>query len=530
MTKTTRLTPNAPLYVTPPPKGAHFDADSVERVCAALRALRHTKGRWAGSPLELEPWQLEYIIKPIFGWRRDGGTRAVRTAWVEVPRKNGKSTLAAGLALILLCADGEAGAEVYSAAAGTDQARIVFDEARRMVQRSPRLRKKLRVTARAIHAAASGSQYRVLSRVAETAHGLNVHGAVVDEIHVHRSRDLIDAIETGTGARQQPLVLFLTTADEGATGSIYAEKHEYVRKVASGTVEDPTFYGAVWAAEDDDDPFSEDTWYKANPNLGVSVSLDYLKQEAARAKEVPSYFPTFCRLLLNRRMRSDSVWLPISDWDACAGAVTVERGALCYGGLDLASTTDIAAFVLAFPTDDGVKVMPHFWIPGDNLTERIRTDKVPYDVWASAGLLEATPGNVIDYSAIRRKIKALAEQYRISEIAYDRWGATQLVQELQDDGATVVPIGQGYASMSAPTKELIRRVKGRELAHGGNPVLRYMAANLTTVADAAGNLKPARDKSTARIDGMVALIMAMDRLMRHADTRSVYEERGMLAL
>ncbi len=530
-----------PLYATPLPPdvpGAWFDQAAVDRVVRALRALRHTKGRWADQPFELEPWQLKYVVGPIFGWKHPDGRRIIRTAWIEIPRKAGKSTLASGLALVLLCADREQGAEVYSAAASRDQARIVFDAAKRMAARSPALRGKLKLLSSAILAPKTGGVYRVLSNLAEVAHGLNVHGAIVDEVHVHKSRDLIDAIETGTGAREQPLVIFITTADDGDTASIYNEKHEYTIKLAKRIATDPTFYGVIWAAPPPDkegkpDPFAESTWRAAHPGLGSTVSLEYFQKEATRAKETPTYFATFCRLMLNRRVRPESRWLALDKWDASAGLLRESEleGRDCYGGLDLGSSIDLAALGLVFPMGAEYRALMRFWLPEENLAARVVKDRVPYDVWASQGWITLTPGNVIDYAYIRAELKALGARYHIREVAYDRWGATQLSQDLEADGFTVIPMGQGFASMSPPTKELIALVLKRLLVHGGNPVLRWMADNMVVRQDAAGNLKPDKEKSREKIDGMIALIEALDRAIRHKPARkSAYEDHGVMAV
>ena len=527
----------APLWQTPLPPdvpGAYFDQAAVDKVVKALRALRHTKGKWAGLPVELEPWQLEHIVSPVFGWKHPDGSRVIRTAWIEMPRKNGKSTVASGLALVLLCADGEQGAEVYSAAGSRVQAGIVFDEAKKMARATPALSKKLRLLAGTISVLKTGSRYQALSRIAEAAHGLNVSGAIVDEVHVHKSRHLIDAIETGTGARRQPLVIFLTTADDGDETSIYAEKHNYTIQLAKRVVVDPTFYGAIWAAEETDDPFAESTWRKANPGLGTTVSLDYIKQEAHRAKMLPAYLPTFLRLSLNRRVRSENRALNIADWDASAGLVVEDKlaGRDCYGGLDLASTLDIAAFVLVFPDDDGTyDVLCRFWTPEATIAERARRDQVPYQYWVDQGLMTATPGEVIEYAAIEQTVSDLGKRFNIREIAYDRWGASQMRQNLEGAGFTMVDMGQGYASMSAPTKELLKLVISKKLRHGGHQVLRWMADNLVVRSDAQGNQKPDKEKSRQKIDGIVAAIMGLDRATRHVEAqRSVYETRGVRTL
>ena len=504
-----------PLWQTPLPPdvpGAWFDRAAVDRVVKALKALRHTKGKWAGHPFELEDWQLEYLVSPVFGWKHPDGSRIIRTVWFEVPRKNGKSTISSGLALVLLCADGEAGAEVYAAAGSREQAKIVFGEARKMALATPALRNGLEILTNALVAPKTGSVLRALSRMAEAAHGLNVHGGIVDEVHVHRSRHLIDAIETGTGARSQPLIIFVTTANDGDETTIYAEKHNYAIQLAKGVVSDPTFYGVIWAAEEADDPFAESTWRKANPGLGTTVSLEYVRKEAARAKSIPAYFPSFCRLTLNRRIRAENRALSIADWDAAAGLVVPEQleGRACYGGLDLSSTQDITAFVQVCPNDDGTcEVLSHFWTPAETLAERSRRDQVDYQHWVDLGVMTATPGPVIDTRQVARDVIALAERFDIREIAYDRWGASETRLNLEDAGLTVVDMGQGYASMSAPTKGMLDLVMSRKLRHGGHPVLRWMADNLVVRTDPSGNMKPDKEKSRERIDGIVGMVMGL---------------------
>jgi phage terminase large subunit-like protein len=525
-----------PLFVSPPPErveGVYFDVDAVVRVVQALRCLRHTKGKWAGVPFDPEPWQVVWVIAPVWGWRKPDGKRAIQTVWWELPRKNGKSTCASGLALVLLAADGEQGAEVYAAAASRDQARIVFDESKKMAMASPALSGKVKPYKSSIYVPKTGSAFKVLSKVAEVAHGLNVSGAIVDEVHVHKSRALIDALETGTGAREQPLIVFITTADEGESTTIYAEKHEYAEKCAAGVIDDPTFWGVIWAATEKDDPYSEVTWRKANPGYGVTVRPDWIRKEAAKAKETPTYYTSFCRLILNRRIRMVARWLPEGAWDASAGLLREDElpGRECYGGLDLASTTDLAAFCLLFPFEDHVRALWRIWVPEATVIERTRSANVPYETWVRQGWITATEGNVIDYDRIRADIQGLADRYGIKEVGYDPWNATQIVTQLQGDGLTMVPVRQGYATLSAPTKEMQKRVLEKRFVHGGNPVVRWCAHNMVLSSDPAGNVKPAKDKSTEKIDPLAAAVNAMDRLIRHEDSgESVYEERGILAL
>ena len=498
------------------------------------RMLVHIEGPMAGRPFVLEPWQ-RAIVREVFGRKRDDGLRQYRKLYLEVPRGNGKSTFAAGLALYLLAVDGERSAKVYSAAADRAQAGIVFETAEKMVSASPYLAKHIRAYRnKTMEYDASGSRYIVLSSDAYTKHGLNPSGIVFDELHAQPNRELYDVLNTAMGKRAQPLMVMITTAGYDRN-SICWEQHEYALKVASGVIDDPTYLAAVFAAEAEDDWTKPATWRKANPNYGVSVREEFLAQECRVALESPAYQNTFRRLYLNQWTQQENRWIDMAAWDACATGLPVLDGRACFGGLDLASTTDIAALVLAFPPGaegEPVWLMPFFWIPAEAMVERERRDRVPYSTWVRQGLVEATPGNVIDYGYIRQRINELAERYEIREIAFDRWNATQLSVELQGDGVNMVEMGQGFASMSAPSKELLRLILAGGVAHGANPVLRWMADNVSARQDPAGNVKPDKSKSTNRIDGIVAAIMAIGRasVADPSGGRSIYEEREMRVL
>lgn len=494
--------------------------------------LTHVKGELAGRRLKLAPWQCRDIITPLFDTKREDGLRQYRTCYVEIPRKNTKSTLAAGLALYLLYADGEPGAEIISAAADRQQAAIVFDIAKSMVEASPKLRDMAVIYRREIVIPSTGSVYRVISSEAYSKHGMNLHGAMVDELHAHESRELLDVLQTSMGARRQPLLFIITTAGHDRQ-SVCWEFHQHAERVKQGTLIDPSFLPVLYGAPVEADWSDPAVWAAANPGLGMSLKRDYLEQECRRAQEMPGYQNQFRRWHLNQWTESATVWLPMDWWDR--GAVAVDREALrgrrCYAGLDLSTTTDLSALVLVFPDEEGgYDILPFAWCPRDNILKRSRADRVPYEAWARDGYLEATEGNVVDYDVIRERLKALAILYDIREIAYDRWGATQLVTQLQDDGATVVPVGQGYQSLSAPSKELEKLVRGAALRHGGHPVLRWCVANAMIEQDPAGNIKPSKRKSTERIDLLVALVMALDRASRSGGGASIYETRGVLAL
>lgn len=497
-----------------------FDEQAAARAVAFVEEVcTHSKGEWAGRSFVLEDWQRE-IVRAVFGWKRADGTRRYRKVYVEVPRKNGKSTFGAALGLYCLFADDEPGAEIYSAAADRDQAAIIFDVARSMVENESELSSRADVYRRSIVYREAGSAYHVLSADVPTKHGKNSHAVVFDELHSQPNRDLFDVLNTSMGSRRQPLMLMFTTAGYDRE-SICWEIHEYALKVRDGTIEDETFLPVIYAADEDDDWTDPKVWEKANPNLGVSVKLEYLKEECARAKESPAYENTFRRLYLNQWTEQATRWIPMEEWRACDGRVDEAAlvGAPCWAGLDLAATTDIAAFVLAFPEEETYRILARFWVPEDNIRKRARRDRVPYDVWAGQGLITATPGNVIDYNWIRRDINELASRFRIQEIGYDPWNATQLAIDLQDeDGFQMVEMRQGWKTFNEPMKETLRLILNRGLHHGHNPVLNWMASNMVAKSDPSGNLRPDKEKSTERIDGMVAMIMALGRAMVRQET------------
>jgi phage terminase large subunit-like protein len=496
--------------------------------------LSHVKGERAGQPFDLSPWQAA-ILANLFGWKRPDGTRRYREAFIFVPRKNGKSILAAGICNYCLFCDGEPGAEIYCAAAERDQARLVFDVAKQQVLAEPALSRAAKVFTHAIVLEGLNSSFKSISAEANTKHGYNSHCVVVDELHAQNTRDLVDVLVTSTGARRQPLIVYITTSDYQRE-SVCNEKYEYAVKVRDGVIKDPYFLPVIYEAPKDSDWKDPGTWRAANPGLGQSISEEYLARECQRAQDSPAYENTFKRLHLNLRTEQDTRWLSIDTWDACDEVYALEdlRERKCWGGLDLSTTTDLSSLVLAFPieNEDGstkVIALPFFWAPKERAVERERRDRVPYLTWARQGFLELTPGNVVDYDYIRSKINELGRQYEIVDIAVDRWNATQLATQLGHDGFELVSFGQGFASMSSPTKELEKLVVGRTLVHSQHPVLRWMASNVTVEMDAAGNLKPSKSKSEEKIDGIVALIMAIGRLATRKAT-TCYQDRGLLTL
>ncbi len=513
--------------------GRTLSTEPGERAVRFINNLTHTKGDWAGKPFNLRPWQ-EAVVRKLFGTIRSDGLRQYRTCYVEIPRKNGKSEIAAAVALYLLFGDGEMGAEVYGAATDRDQASLVFNVADQMVTNDPVLAARLKPirSQKRLVDYRTGSFYRAISAEAYSKHGFNASGVVYDELHAAPNRDLWDVLNTSMGSRSQPLTLAITTAGYDRN-SICWEIHSYAERVLAGEVDDPTFLPVIYAAGPDDDWLDEAVWRKCNPALEDFRSLDELRVAAKRAQEIPAQENVFRRLYLNQWTEQSTRWLPMDAWDACDGVVDPEalRGRICYGGLDLSTTTDLSALALVFPSADGTfDVLLWLWCPAEGIKRRGDRDRVPYEEWVRRGLMTATEGNVVDYQSIRQKIVELAAAYDIREIAYDRWNSHAVVTELTDDGATMVPFGQGFASMTAPSKELEKLVVGGMIRHGGNPALRWMASNVAARSDPAGNLKPDKEKSGERIDGIVALVMALGRAIVAENPVSVYEERGLISL
>ena len=511
-------------------RGLRFDEGAAERAIQFYHLLPHIKGEWAkdGAGMELAPWQA-FIVGSLFGWKRTDGTRRFRTAYVEVARKNGKSTLAAGLGLWLAFLDGEPGAEVYAAATKRDQAKIVWGDARQMVLKTPDLRALIRPFTSNLHSESTASKFEPLGADADTMDGLNIHGAIVDELHAHSSRAVVDVLETATGARRQPLIFYITTAGYDRH-SVCWSHHDYTIKVLEETYQDDTWFGFIAGLDEGDRWDDPAVWAKANPNLGVSVKVDDLERKCERARQVPAEQQAFRRLHCNEWTESSTRWLDLAAWDRGNAPVDPEAltGRACYGGLDLSSTTDLTGLVLVFPDGaGGYDVLAYPFVPEEALAKRAERDRVPYPVWREQGHLTATDGNVVDYEVVETVITGLAERYDLRELAIDRWNSTATQTRLTAAGITVVPFGQGFASMTAPAKELERLVLEGRIRHGGHPVLRWCIGNTVVQQDAAGNIKPAKDKSTERIDLTVALVMALGRAMVHAPTESVYEARGL---
>ncbi|MFM0713467.1 terminase large subunit [Streptococcus suis] len=515
---------------------SHYDKAKADRAVTFINNLAHTKGKWAGKRFDLLPWQ-EQIVRDLFGIVKEDGNRQFLTAYIEIPKKNGKSELAAAIALYLLYADNEASAEVYGAACDRNQASIVFDVAKQMVQMSRPLEKRSKImgaTKRIVNYSNAGF-YQVLSAETGTKHGLNVSGLVFDEIHAQPNRHLYDVLTKGSGdAREQPLFFIITTAGTDRNSICY-ELHTKALDILNGRKKDTSFYPVVYGLSDEDDWNDEANWRRANPSLGHTIGIDRVREAYQQALDNPTEENVFKQLRLNMWTSSSVAWIPEHVYAKGNAPIQYEnlKGRSCYAGLDLSSTSDITAFVLVFPPrfeEENYIVLPYFWLPEDTLELRCRRDHVLYDVWERQGYIKTTEGNVVHYGFIEKFIEDLSEIYHIKEIAYDRWNATQMVQNLEGMGLTMVPFGQGYKDMSPPSKELYKLMMEGKIQHGGHPVLKWMGQNVVMRQDPAGNIKPDKEKSVEKIDGIVALIMGLDRCIRHqTDEGSVYDERGILS-
>jgi len=551
-TSRSRAKPASPGTARPSDSLYYFDAAAADRACEFFpRFLRHTKGEWAGQPFVLEPWQT-VIVREFFGSkRRADGLRRYRTLFLFVPKKNGKSSFAAGLALCVLYIDGEPGAEVYSLAGDREQANIVFDQAKKMVEASTALASRTQIFKRELFVQATLSYYRVLSADVPSKHGLNPHGVFFDELHVQDNREMWDTVRTGVAARRQPVIVAMTTAGYDKK-TLCGEMYDKAVAVRDGLVQDDAFLPVIYGIRKGEDWEDPEVWRRVNPNFGVSVKLDDFEQQYREAKESPAFQNTFRRLRLNEWMQQSVRWLDAKKWAACAGAVgwaemgAALKGRPCFAGIDLSTVTDLSALLLLFdstieadapdyPDEDEAEkwgkgeripgweygdplpaydALPFFWCPEEGVRIRSKKDRAPYDAWRQAGALIATEGDAVDHGAIRKRVKELGQDFLIQEIAVDAWNAHKLITELeQEDGFTIARVSQGFGSMTAPTKELDVLYRRRQIRHGGHPVLAWCADNVSLDKDAYDNWKPSKKKSRERIDGIVALVMALSRAL-----------------
>lgn len=497
-------------------RGLRFDVSAAEWALEFFETVfQHSKGEWAGTAVHLEPWE-QFIIGSVHGWMRADGTRRFREVYIEIPRKNGKSFLASGEAIVLTFFDGEAGAEGYAAATKRDQARIVWDEAKRMVKKSPFLSRRIRTLVANMHDPSTESKFEPLGADDDSMDGLNPQVVVIDELHAHKNRKVVDVLRTATGARRQPLIFKITTAGYDRR-SVCWQEHEYACNVLEEIFTDDEMFGYIATIDEGDDWTQEAVWRKANPNFGVSIKPENMAAAVRRAVAIPGEQNAFLRLRLNVWTEQESRWLSLEDWNACGGAVDPYAlvGRDCWLGLDLSNTIDLTAAAVVFAPDeeDVVDIVMHFWIPEESMRNRSLRDRVPYDVWVKDGFISATPGNVVDYDQVERDILEIGAMYHPKEVAIDPFNATQVSAHLIAAGLNVVDVRQGYLTLNAPTKELGRRVVSKGLRHGGNPVLTWNASNVVVQQDPSGNIKPDKGKSIERIDGVSAVVNALGRML-----------------
>lgn len=553
-------------------RGLRFDNERARRAIDFFGLLRHTKGEWAGREFKLGGWQA-FIVGSLFGWLREygrcaqcdswlaidpgthliecgacfpgeepqppaehGWLRRFRVAHIEISRKNGKSTLAAGVGLLLAFFDSEPGADVYAAATKRDQAKIVWSEAQRMVRRSALGAAGIKVLVANLHQESSSSKFEPLGSDEDSTDGLNPHGLIIDELHAHKTRGFRDVLITGMGSRRQPLEFDITTAGTDRD-SICWEQRQLGSDVLSGTIDDDSFFAYIACIDDGDDWRDPKVWIKANPNLGVSVKPDYLLTQCKQAEQVPAKQNTYQRMHCGIWTQQTDRWIDLALWDANAGPLVNESdlaGRTCYGMLDLATVSDMTAWVMLFPREDDpetVDVLARFFCPRAKLNDTANRYRDQYQVWERQGWLTVTEGEATDYAFVKAQVLADAMRFRLVDMNVDRlFQAHQIASELAEEGLKVFGMGMGFTSMAAPMTELMRRLLAHKIRHGGNPVLRWMADNVSVKQDPAGNLKPDKSTSQGKIDGIIGVLGGLDRVMRHEDRRSVYEGRGMLSV
>jgi len=512
-------------------RGWYFDRKAAMRAINFIEKLKHTKGEWAGQQFRLEPWQ-HFILWNIFGWRNADGTRRFRYAYIEIARKNGKTALSAGIGLYMLFADGEARPEVYSAATVKDQAKICFADAVAIVKATD-LKNYLTPYRNSIVYELKGGTMKPLSSDYGTHDGLNPSCGIIDEFHAHKDSGMFDVIKSAFGARKQPLMFIITTAGFNKSGACYAYRDNVI-KVLRGVNEDDSLFGIIYTHDTKEEWDNPKMWIKSNPNLGVSLSADYLADQVKDAKNRPEAVRNVMTKNVNLWVDAEKTWILDDVWMKCIGATNPAdlKGCACWGGLDLSNVSDITAYLLLFHENDRFQLLPHFWIPEEKMQEKIKKENINYDKWVTEGYVTATPGNVIDYDFVKADILHITANYDLRTSAYDRWNSSQTIIDLQNEGMECNPFGQGYGSMSAPTKEFEKAVLTGKVEHFGNPVLRWMLSSTVVKTDPAGNIKPDKEKSVQKIDGIVAAIMALGEWMtaQANDESNPYENRGLLTL
>lgn len=510
----------------------YYDEEEADRAVWFFSELVQFDGEWAGLPFSLSDWQEWDIIRPLFGWKKTSdGTRRFRSAYIEIPRKNGKTTLMAGIAGFLLLADREPGAQIYCAATKEDQAKLLFDAARKLLENSPSFCEEFQAFKKSLYCPQMGSVFRPLGRDSKTQDGFSVHGGLIDEYHAHPSSDIKDVLASGRGARRQPLICTITTAGFNTFAPCKRES-DLAKTILEGTVSNETYFAYVTTVDDPKNWADPIEWQKANPNLGISVYEEGFREDFKEANLLPENLNNFLVKKLNIWVTQHEKWLDLEAWKQCRQEIEIESllGKPCVGGLDLSTTTDLTVFLLLFYQENPKVVLPFFFLPKDSIRKRSERDRVPYDLFERDGSLFVTEGNVVDYDFVEAKILECKEKYAVSEIAFDRWNASQTVNNLTAKNVPMVPFGQGFFSMNAPSKELEKLVLERKLNHLGHPVLEWMAGNVAVAKDPAGNIKPAKDKSSERIDGIVALVMALGIAAKQKPAANfIYNSRGIFS-
>lgn len=507
-----------------------FDHEKATRICKFVELLPHIKGEWARQKrlIELEPWQI-FILTTVFGWVDADGFRRFKTVYTEIPRKNAKSTLSSGVGLYLLAADGEEGAEIISGATTRDQARIVWNDAKRMAEKTTGLQTRFGVetAAQSIFVDKTSSTFKPVSRDQGGNHdGLNVHGGIIDELHAHKTRDLFDVIETATGARRQPLLWLITTAGFNRAGICY-EQRAYSKKILESSVNDDEYFAIIYTIDDEDDWTDPKNWEKANPNWGKSVNPEDIARKARKAMEMTAAQNNFLTKHLNMWVNADTAWMDMRAWDACANpSISLDdfEGQSCYLALDLASKLDIASLAIVFKGEEKTTVFVKNYLPEEAAEQGSNSQ---YSGWVREGRITATEGNTTDYAYIEDDLRELASRFKVMEVGFDPWQANYLAVRLMEEGLPMVEIRQTVANMSEPMKELEALVVSGKLQHDGCPVLTWMISNVVAHSDAKSNIYPRKEFPENKIDGVVAAIMAIGRANIGADTTSVYESRGL---
>jgi phage terminase large subunit-like protein len=512
-----------------------FDADKANRVCNFIEKLPHIKGEWAkrGESIRLESWQ-KFILTTVFGWTRGGGRRRFRIAYIEVPRKNGKSSLSAAVGLYMLTEDGEIGGEVYSAAVNRDQAKIVFQDAQNMARKEHEFRDYygIQVNARNINVLKTASKFEALSAEANSLDGLNVHCAIIDELHAHKTRQVFDVLETSMGARSQPLMWAITTAGSNRSGICY-EQRSYLQKILEDTIEDDNYFGVIFSIDEKDNWKRENIWRKANPNLDVSIYSDEIKRLCTKAQELASAQNSFLTKHLNVWVNADVAWMEIAKWGNCGDTrlkLDEFAGEDCWIGVDLSSKVDITSIGLIFNQDSKYTAFCKHFLPGENVHSEAHAKSAHYEGWAIDGWLELTSGNMIDLDYIEEVIRELLNKFNIRSIAFDPWQAAQIMGRLLDDGAPVVEVRPTVQNFSDPMKMLEAFVGARRFLHQNDPVLSWMVSNVVGHRDAKDNIYPRKEQPQNKIDGVIALLMALNRALADSGegNGSVYDDRGLL--